>query len=136
MSGSIIYLAVPYTARRTYTMMRRAAAADAAAAYLVSLGHLVFSPISMGHSIAMAGKRLKLEIPHDYKAWKELDRAMIRAADKLVVLKLPGWEMSVGVEDEVDYALSLGKPVECLEYPEVRGVGMESTNPQARGRRQ
>ncbi len=76
----------------------------------------LFSPIVHCHVPAnMQG------LPKDYKFWQKNDRHMIEKSDVVMVLKMPMWEESEGITDELLYAAQLGKDivyVECDDYSE------------------
>lgn len=89
-----------YTAKRVGEMMK----AD-------EIG--VFSPIVHCHVPAnMQG------LPKDYSFWQRNDRHMISKSDKVYVLKMPMWESSEGITDELIYAETLGKEIVYLECPD------------------
>lgn len=73
-------------------------------------GHLVFSPISHTHPIALAG-----DLPKGWEFWKEYDISFIEWADEIQVLMLDGWEESTGVTAEIGIAHHENKPVVYLE---------------------
>jgi hypothetical protein len=50
-------------------------------------------------------------MPKEATFWREYNFAMIRASSRLRVLRLEGWNQSVGVKDELSYAIRLGKPI-------------------------
>ena len=70
----------------------------------------VFSPISHTHPIAEAG-----DLPKDWQFWKEYDLTFMQICRMLVVIKLDGWQESVGVQAEIQYANDLGIPIEYVE---------------------
>lgn len=101
-----IYLACPYTHSDPVVMSERANLATQVAATLMEMGHLVFSPITQGHEICKCG------IKHTFDRWAEMDLSIIKLwATEVVVLKLAGYEHSVGVQKEVAFAKNLKKPV-------------------------
>ena len=104
----MIYLASPYSHSDPAVRQRRFEAACRAAAMLIRQGHLVFSPIAHSHGIAQQG------LPGDWKFWKRFDRRMLEVCDRMVVLCVPGWRESRGVQAEVAIARRLGKPVGYL----------------------
>lgn len=73
----------------------------------------VFSPIVYCHEMSK-----KYDLPKDYTFWQENDRHFISKCDKVLVLKMydeyGNWEKSKGIQDEIQYAKSLGVPVEYL----------------------
>lgn len=77
------------------------------AALLVRAGVPVFSPICMTHPITVHG-----DIdPYDHKIWLEADRTFMEAARGLIVCKMPGWEESYGIGEEIKTFQRLGKPI-------------------------
>lgn len=65
----------------------------------------------------------RYNLPKDYTFWKNIDRDMISRCDKVLVLMmsddLGNWVHSEGMTDEINYATSLGKPIEfaeCKDY--------------------
>ncbi|WP_111418484.1 DUF1937 family protein [Rhodoplanes roseus] len=74
---------------------------------LARRGVRVFSPIAHSHPIAVHA-----EIdPLDHAFWLPFDAPMMAAADALIVVRLPGWDSSVGVRHEIDAFTAAGKPI-------------------------
>lgn len=103
---SLIYLASPYTHADPDVVTRRYLDAVRALAMLMRAGLHAISPIAMSHPAAVA-----YDLPGEFAYWQELDRKLIDACACVYVLALPGWTSSVGVADEIAYALAQGKPV-------------------------
>jgi hypothetical protein len=105
----IIYLACPYTHPDHTVRAKRFRLATAAAADLIRQGHIVYSPITMTHPIdvLMAGDTNTLG--SDY--WVEFDEAFMAMCAEMVVLQIEGWDKSNGVQREIDYFRSRGKPI-------------------------
>jgi len=101
----MIYLAIPYTHPDPAVMDTRAEIADHVAALLTRIGYEVYSPISSWHYIAK-----KYSLPTDHQYWKRLNDNILSICDRLMVIKLDGWEESQGVQDEIEMAEGL-----CLE---------------------
>jgi len=111
---SIIYLASPYTSDDVTVLNDRAEKAAEAAAVLMSLGHIVFSPIVHGHPIAQACPGL---IPlKDHAFWMKQCTYWLHHSDKLAVLKLEGWQESKGVRHEIEVARDTGKEVIYIDH--------------------
>lgn len=119
----MIYLASPYSvgkegaygAANTGTASpnirtRRFKAACRKSAELMAQGEVVFSPIAHSHSIELFGDG---ESTGDF--WLNQDLAILKRCDKLVVYRLEGWERSRGIKKEVDFAQSVGIPVEYVD---------------------
>ena len=107
-----IYLASPYAHHCSATRRGRFECVAKAAGDLLKEGYAVYAPIAHSHPIHLYGDR----VPDDWKFWRKHDLADLEACDVLVVLKLKGWDTSVGVADEVTAAHELCKRVGYLDY--------------------
>ena len=105
-----VYLAVPYTHKNPRVLTRRFNLVNKAAAKLINQGYYVFSPISMNHPIKLAD-----DLPCLWEFWAAYDTAYLEVCNKMFVLKLPGWDKSVGVTAEIEIAKKLKIPIEYLE---------------------
>lgn len=101
----MIYLASPYSDPDPVVRWSRYEAVCRHAAHMLRDGHLVYSPVVHGHALAQRG------LPGDWAYWERHNREMLRRCDALLVLTLPGWETSRGVQAEVALARALGLPV-------------------------
>lgn len=99
----LFYLAIPYTGKEDLSYL----VSCKVAGKLMEGGVLVFSPIAHSHSIV---QETNLD-PHDEDLWLGLDLRILRHCDRLVVVTLPGWEQSKGVQIEMDEAQRLGIPI-------------------------
>lgn len=111
MKKELIYLACPYTHKDHAVMVARFEAVNRVAAKLMGEGKYIFSPISHTHPIAEAGT-----LPRGWDYWEGYDRRILSCCDRLIVLKLPGWEISTGVQAEIKIAQEIGLPIEYIEY--------------------
>lgn len=50
--------------------------------------------------------------------WMEFDLAILAACQRLLILKLDGWESSKGIEIERGFAQKMGIPIEEMDLPE------------------
>lgn len=106
----LIYLASPYSHQDPEVRQDRYEQACQAAADLIGEDVFVYSPIAHTHNIA-----LKMPSkPLSFSYWQNFDFRMINACDELMVRRLDGWEDSVGVEAEIEYARKTGKPVSYI----------------------
>jgi len=105
----MIYLASPYTAANPLIMETRYLEACAAVAYATDERTTVYSPIVHYHQVAKFG-----ELPTDFQFWQRHNRHMLNLAEALWVLILPGWEHSVGVQAEIDYAAEIYRPIKAM----------------------
>lgn len=107
----MIYLASPYSHTDPVIRDQRAKAAANATIDLIFIHRLtVFSPIVHGHFLWVANSNL----PTDAKAWGRFNNDFIFLADELYVLCLEGWDVSIGVAEEIELAEKLGRPVRYL----------------------
>jgi hypothetical protein len=108
----LIYLASPYSHASSVVKDMRYREACRAAGRLMHEGHAVFSPIAHSHPIE---QHFDGAVVEGHGFWLRQDFAILRHAQKLVVLMLEGWETSFGVNAEIEFARTLGIPIEYLE---------------------
>jgi hypothetical protein len=111
-TDAMIYLAVPYleSGALTEKSLIRVEAVNHHAGELIKKGFKIFSPISHGHAIAISSC-----LPKDNEYWWAYNRNMINCCQMVMVLTMDGWEESIGVGQEIDYAISIGTPVVLLD---------------------
>lgn len=112
----VIYLAAPYTLNGTAEpeeMNTRVKQVTRAANQLMMMGLNVFSPVTHSHAINKVA-----ELEFDTADWLRKDFGYLKNAKGMYVLMLDGWENSIGVRREIEYARDwLGMPVMFL-YPD------------------
>jgi hypothetical protein len=113
MASELIYLASPYSqgGASANKRTRRFKQACKKAAELMQAGHNVFCPIAHSHPIEIHG--LPTVEGHDF--WLKQDFAVLEKCTKLVVYKMPGWNKSVGIGEEIKFAEAHGIPIEYIE---------------------
>lgn len=106
------YLASPYS---KYPEGLEKAFEDvcAAACELIRHGIKVYSPIAHTHPVAIHGG----EDPLDHGIWLPADLPFMDAASGLIVLKMPGWDESVGIRYEIRRFAEQLKPIRYLDFP-------------------
>lgn len=104
----LVYLASPYTHNELRVRIARFDAAALASAEIIKAGLNVFSPIVHSHPLTQHG------LNGDWQTWVEIDHDWIRRCDEVWVLELRGWERSVGVRAEIEFAESIGRTVRRL----------------------
>lgn len=112
--AGLSYLASPYSKYHAglgaaYSMACKAAAT------LMRRGHRIFCPIAHSHPIASFGGI----DPLDWEFWAKQDGEMMKTCNGLIVLKMQGWEESVGVADEISAFEWQGKPIIYVEPAEL-----------------
>jgi len=102
----MIYLASPYSHPDPAVRQRRFELACAAAAHRMESGLIVYSPIAHSHPIEQF-----MDQQQSHEFWMRQCVAMLKRAESLVVLTLPGWEASKGVGLEINIARALNMDV-------------------------
>ncbi len=100
-----IYLAIPYSGMEQESFVL----ANHIAAKLMREGHIVYSPISHAHPIAM-----QEHLPTGWEYWAKTDKEFIRWCDKVCLIRKAGWRKSKGVQAELQLASTLKKDVVYL----------------------
>ncbi len=103
----MIYIAGPYSndapadrARNAPPLKRLARfnAVTEVARYLIERGEIVYSPLTMTHPID-----IRMEHDPGGAFWVAFDEAFMVHCNRLLVLKLPGWDASSGVQREIEF---------------------------------
>lgn len=110
-SHIIAYLAAPYSHPDPEVKRWRLETVRQTCCELFKRGIWVFSPLTHNMTIDAYG------INGNWQQWGEFDLEMLSRCDKLIILKLPGWEESKGVQDEINHAQKLGLPIEGIDFP-------------------
>lgn len=108
----VFYLASPYTDPDPKVKQRRHRIVNYMCYYLMKKGVFVYSPLTHNLPIDQWG------FHGNWQTWKDFDHTMVSKCDGLIVLKLPGWEESQGVQAEIEYAKKLGLTIEWIEFDE------------------
>lgn len=111
MKPTKIYLAIPYSFNPELSYK----IANEVTAGLMEQGFVVFSPISHSHPVAdylAPNKRI------DHEFWMKQDLPLLEWADELHVIDLGNGEIqqSRGVNEEMETAFKLGKPIKFIFY--------------------
>jgi hypothetical protein len=111
----LIYLATPYSHPDPAVRQQRYDQAKCITVELLEDGHLVISPIVHSHYLTIdIGEHLAFTEVYGFNNWSELDLRILSMCDKLVVVKMDGWNESKGIIAEVEEAKRLGIPVEFI----------------------
>lgn len=106
MENKLIYIASPYTNASPTIVHENFVEVSKFAAKLCSKGYIAFSPITYGHTLLEYN-----DMPSDWSFWKNFCLSFLQRSDELWVLMLPGWEISRGVQEEINYAKENNIPV-------------------------
>ena len=112
------YVASPYSNPDKNIEQLRYYAALNFCASAARQGLYVYSPIVHWHAVA-----LKHSLPTDAAFWDKFNMTMLRRADGIILLKLPGWETSRGCARELSVAETLNIPLTvcAMDLPEQCG---------------
>ena len=102
----IIYLASPYSNSDASIRIKNFHDISKFAAKLVKEGNIVFSPITYGHTLLSYE-----DLPTDYLFWVDFCLSFLVKCDELHVYMMPGWDKSVGVQDEISFARDHDIPI-------------------------
>jgi hypothetical protein len=114
-SDSFWYIATPYA---KYPDGIDAAFQDAckASAWLIKQGVRIYCPIAHTHPIALYGNI----DPYSHDIWLPVDRPFMQAACGVIVVRLPTWEISYGIQCEIEEMNKQNKPVRYLWVEDMR----------------
>ena len=101
---SYIYLASPYSGH-PFSQHVRYEYTKYVVFQMIEEKLAVYSPIVHFHDLAHS-----YEMPKDAIFWDLINGAFVQQCSELWVLMLDGWEESLGIKLERDYADNLGKP--------------------------
>ena len=109
----LVYLASPYTTDSLIVRnKRRKASAATLAYYFYQAGDStsIYSPITQWGYVEEY-----FDVPMEFDAWIEPSFFMIRHSASLWVLPLMGWQGSRGVQQEMEYASDIGRPISFVQ---------------------
>jgi hypothetical protein len=106
MAGGINYLACPHHHPDSKVMEYRQMKATQIAAALIREGVVIFSPLSHCQNM--------LNLPWSWEFWEHQDRPFVEMSERLLVLCLPGWKQSKGVQKEIELAKMMSIPIMYL----------------------
>jgi len=104
------YLGTPYSDKDDYLQDFRAKIVDIIATELTNQGRAIYSPISSWHHIVC-----KYTMPKTFGFWERMNLSFLKQCKKLLVVTLPGWETSVGLKGEIEFAEEHGIEVEHID---------------------
>lgn len=104
-----IFLACPYSHADASVTHDRYIQCNKVAAAIIESGHVVFSQVSMSHPINLAfvGK----DSATIGKLWAPVDAVFMDVMQELIILDLPGWDLSSGIKREIEFYKARGQAV-------------------------
>jgi hypothetical protein len=105
----MIYLAAPYSHPDPDVVQARIETIYYTIAQYVSLGKHITTPMFM-HEVVT-----RYKLPSDYEFWEQYCLGMLVTCDKMVVLKLEGWDTSRGVIAEVAFCERHNIPIVYID---------------------
>jgi len=100
------YIASPYSHPSAEMRQWRYEAVNAYTVARIKQGACCISPIKYLHNDAV-----EHQMPLDALFWHSFNMQLLRRADAIEVLCIPGWEESKGVQSEMQIAEHLGIPI-------------------------
>lgn len=113
MKDHLIYLASPYSHADHKMQELRFNQICEVAGFMLNNGWHVHSPIAHTHPIAC-----KCSLPKDYAFWQGYNKAVLSRCSHLIIVKMDGWNKSVGVHGEFLLALEMNIPIHHMDYPD------------------
>lgn len=110
------YLGSPYAHNNLCITHRRYELALMSTIELMNEGHHVYSPIVHNHYVNLLGGPKSGWKGH---FWHDYDLHMLSLCDYMIVLKLVGWEDSVGLMGEIKFCRENGKDIRYREGPDL-----------------
>jgi hypothetical protein len=110
MEKELIYLACPYSHEDENVRIDRFEKVTHVLAHMLENGDNVFSPITMAHPTLKY-----ITHPISHSRWLEMDYIYLGMCKELRVLMLEGWEESIGVIAEIEYALKHGISITWID---------------------
>ena len=105
----MIYVASPYSDPDPGVQHQRYLDVSYAVVQLMQQKIPAYAPIVHCHELA-----LNFNLPGDAEYWQEYNTAFLNKADAVYVVKLPGWDKSKGVRQEIELAWALDIPVRLV----------------------
>jgi hypothetical protein len=109
----IIYIASPYSHSDKHIRELRYLQVTEYCAKQVATGNIVFSPITYGHILSE-----HVDMPTTFDFWSNFCLTFLNKCDEMHVIKLEGWENSIGISEEESYCRDNNIPIKYIDYGE------------------
>lgn len=109
MSQKLIFVSSPYSHKDPEIVKRRVDQVCKFCAKKIAEGFIFFSPIAYGHLMLSY-----CPMPSDWEFWKNYCEGFLSKCDEMIVLMLPGWQVSIGVQEEIEFATKKNIPISYI----------------------
>jgi len=109
----MIYIAVPYSHKNKETVLDRVEKFCRADAIFIASGLITVSPISKHFILDYQN------LPGNWIYWQRYSFELLKNCKGIIVLMLEGWEESIGVACEIEYAKNSSIPIYYCDYNEL-----------------
>lgn len=115
--SAIFYLASPYTHSESYIREYRYEKTLDLTTTLLGAGLKVFSPVIYGRGLEENG------LPKSFDFWRPFDLEILSRCDYLLVYQLDGWQISKGVQAEIEFSQENDIPIIYIDDVEEDDTG-------------
>lgn len=124
----LVYVASPYSHPDDSTMAERySEVMDLIYTLSMAFPDAFFSPILHYHPVALTN-----DMEKSYGYWRNINHAYMRRCDRMICACIDGWEESLGVKGELEYAKEIGLAVTYTSKEE-GGWAFRNTPPESAG---
>ena len=113
----VYYVASPYSHPDPEVRKERYELAVQAAKTFTRLGYSAFVPIAYD---GLWDLDPNYTVDHSWTFWEKIDLPILDRCAALVLLELPGWELSRGVAGELEHCDKMGIPVMCFSLSDLQ----------------
>ena len=107
----MIFISSPYSHSDDSIRQKNFEIVSKLAARLCSEGKVAISPITYGHTL------LEYEnMPGDWDFWKNFCLSILIKCEEMIVYKMPGWDKSTGVAEEIKFAKENNIKITYFDY--------------------
>jgi hypothetical protein len=114
---NIVYIASPYSHSDAAVREKNYQLVSKYTAELIAGGQTAISPIAYGHPLLSF-----TDMPSDWEFWQSFCLDFLRVCSSIHVLRIPGWDQSRGVAEEIAFAQKLGIPVYHINPDDLGGL--------------
>lgn len=106
----MIFVSVPYSHPDQLVVQDRVRILSHYCGKLLEEGKWNLSPVTHGTTISR-----HVKLPMDFNFWQHISYEMLKVCEEMHVLMLEGWEDSIGVLGEINYAKMNNIPIHYVE---------------------